>query len=161
MSSDFYTNPNLLQAVIPKDENDNPVSVMYAYNPDVSGSKVFPISADPNGGLSVRVSSASPNFLLMHDNITSANTVIPTSPLGLFNFTGYTSIIVDPKLQGSGSMIELLPLVWNPVNNIYQIGPTKTFTTNQRAYLEVDGASDVYLLPVVVSGTVSIAVSGI
>ena len=161
MSSDFYTNPNLLQAVIPKDENDNPVSVIYGYNPNNSGTKVFPIGADPNGGITVRNGSIVPEYLLMHDQITSAETNVPSSALGLFDFTGFTTIMVDLKLEGSGSKVELLPLVWNPLNQIYQVGPSKVFTTNQRAYLEVDGANDVYLLPIVVSGTVSVVVGGI
>lgn len=162
-----FNPPNVLKNLIPYDENGGKVAVLYGYDPVTQ--KYFPLSADPTTGI-LNVSGGGSSgesleligdFTIMHNAITSADTTIPSAPLALFNMEGYKKMVVDIKMD-PGSEVTLLPLAWNEVTGIYQTGKSKSFTSDDpnRSFVVVSGADDVYLLPIAVVGTVTVAVAG-
>src|ERR1035437_5383480 len=132
-----------LKNTIPYDGDSRHVAVQFAY--DEATDKFYPVNYE-DGSVIANIGARSLSYELMHDSITTASGTVPTSPLALFDFTGYPQMIVDVKLSGSSSAT-LTPIVWNPINAIYQLGTPQSFTTNQRAVVNIFGASDVYLLP--------------
>lgn len=152
-----FNGPNTLPNRIPHDENENAVAVLYYYEPTTK--KYYPVNFD-NGVQLVATGPREPNYEIMHNQITVADTTIPTDPLGLFDFSGYSNIIVDIKLEGVASYVTLLPLYWNPVTGIYHVGQSQKFLSNDRIYADAAGCSDIYFLPIEVQGTVTVVVAG-
>lgn len=142
------------------DSNGNPSSARVSPQGRVQTDVVSPLPSGTNIIGRTAPASNTPIYAYMHRNITEPETDTPTSPIG-FDFTGYREMVVDVKLTGVGAYITLVPLVWNPINEVYQVGESRRFTRNDRAVIEVYGADDVYLLPVEVSGIVSVVVAGV
>jgi hypothetical protein len=150
-----FNNPNILDNVIPIDENGSSVAVLFYYDPVTK--KYFPVDFD--GGVQVVANGPrTSNYQMMHNAITVADTVIPVAKLGLFDLTGFSNMSIDIKLVGVGSYVTLLPLYWNPLTLMYHQGQSEKFTSNLRVY--ADANDDIYLLPIEVQGTVTIVIAG-
>ena len=114
-----FDNPRVLPNVIPHDENDNPVAVQWYYDPVTK--EYFPANSD-SGSPITAIGPRQANFEVMHSAITVADTVIPTTPLGLFDFSNYANIVVDIKLEGVSPFVTLLPLYWNSITQGATLG---------------------------------------
>lgn len=152
-----FDSPNVLPNVIPRDENDSPVSVQYGYDPT---SKTYTPITHESGRQVTTLGPREPQYQMMHNSIASADTNIPTSALGMFNMGKFNYMIVDVKLVGVNSSITLLPLYWNPLTMVYHLGESREFTTSDRAYVDANGCTDIYLLPVEIQGIATVVVAG-
>lgn len=104
-----------------------------------------------------------PNFVLMHDGITAANVefTVPIAPQG-YTAIGARQLIVDIDIATPGDSVRLQPVVWNPLFSRYVKGaPSPLITESKRVVLQIHSPEDVYLMPIEVNGTVSVAVAGI
>jgi hypothetical protein len=153
---------------IPRDGNDVPAALLVGLIDKLGGGHYKAVAIDPDTGeLGTSAKSfitiKSPNFVLMHDHIKPANAtaILPSSPIG-YAASGCSQLIVDIVIIDPSSYVTLEPIVWNPLFGQYIGGEDSgRITKTQRFVLDIQSPDDIYLLPIEVFGTVSIAVAGI
>ena len=109
-----------------------------------------------------KIKTSAPNFIKMHDEITSDDIEIeiPLNKSGI-NFGGFSKLVIDIDIVEPESYVQLLPLTWNSLLDKYIPGNVshRIMHTN-RIVLDIQSPDDLYLLPVDVQGVVSVIVGG-
>lgn len=158
MPEQLLPTDNTLRNRIPTDENQVPVAVLYTYN-EASGT-YSPVSGGAGGSLTVTDTVQPLKFIIMHDEKTISEPTVPLSKQGV-NMTGFKKMRIDIRMDAPNSYVNLIPLAWNPIYSGYQLGQEKAFNQNYTEFINVEGAEDIYLLPSVISGTISVIVAGV
>lgn len=149
---------------IPRDEDGVPASLLIGLVDGNEGGHFAAISVNSSGQLAVNTATATaptaPTFFLMHNAIT-APIPFPSNALAVYSALGKSLLIVDVTVSAGGS-VTIEPLVWSSTFNEYIPGdPSPSITTTSRYVLDIQSPSDIYILPTAVSGTISVAVSGV
>lgn len=149
---------------LPRDVNDNPATLLVGLVDTDAGGHFVTAQFDPvSGNLNSQSTTRTPVYFLMLDHIITPTPTIPASQLTVpYSAVGCSQLIIDVLLSGVGSYVNLEPIVWNSVLGAYIPGGTSgRITATQRFILDIQSPDDIYLLPIEVSGTVSVSVAGI
>lgn len=150
----------------PKDENGASASVLVGVVDKLQGGHYVPIAFDPITGQLMTTGTSeikvrTPSYTLMHNAITAPEGVTPLAPKG-YAAEGRTQLIIDIVVDGAGAYVTLVPLVWNPLLGKYIPGEeSPRITETTKFVLDIQSPEDIYLLPIEVVGTISVAVAGV